>query len=58
MSEDSEQNRRLRSVEERVNILENSLAGIGAKLEILQGLSKAVLIIAGLALGVDIVPMM
>jgi hypothetical protein len=58
MSEDIEQNRRLRSVEERVNILENSLAGIGAKLEILQGLSKAVLVIAGLALGVDIVPMM
>tara|TARA_R110000824_G_scaffold99927_1_gene237572 strand:+ start:8581 stop:8757 length:177 start_codon:yes stop_codon:yes gene_type:complete len=58
MSEDDEQNRRLRSVEERVNMLENSLAGINARLEVLQGLSKAVLIVAGLALGIDVVPMM
>ena len=58
MSEDDEQNRRLRSVEERVNMLENSLAGISARLEVLQGLSKAVLIVAGLALGIDVVPMM
>ena len=55
---DDEQNRRIRSVEDRVNLLENELSSITAKLEVLQGLSRAVLIVAGLALGVDIVPMM
>lgn len=55
---DDEQNRRIRSVEDRVNLLENELASITAKLEVLQSLSRAVLIIAGLALGVDVLPLM
>jgi hypothetical protein len=55
---DDEQNRRIRSVEDRVNLLENELSSITAKLEVLQGLSRAVLIVAGLALGIDVVPMM
>ena len=55
---DDEQNRRIRSVEDRVNLLENVLSSITAKLEVLQGLSRAVLIVAGLALGVDVVPLM
>ncbi len=55
---DDEQNRRIRSVEDRVNLLENELSSITAKLEVLQSLSRAVLIVAGLALGVDVVPMM
>mgnify|MGYP003568053068 FL=1 len=55
---DDEQNRRIRSVEDRVNLLENELSSITAKLEVLQGLSRAVLIVAGLALGVDVVPLM
>ncbi len=55
---DDEQNRRIRSVEDRVNLLENELASITAKLEVLQSLSRAVLIVAGLALGIDVVPMM
>ena len=55
---DDEHNRRIRSVEDRVNLLENELASITAKLEVLQSLSRAVLIVAGLALGVDVVPMM
>jgi hypothetical protein len=41
-----------------VNLLENELSSITAKLEVLQGLSRAVLIVAGLALGVDVVPLM
>ncbi len=55
---DDEQNRRIRSVEDRVNLLENELSSITAKLEVLQSLSRAVLIVAGLALGIDVVPMM
>ena len=55
---DDEQNRRIRSVEDRVNLLENELSKITAKLEVLQSLSRAVLIVAGLALGVDVLPMM
>jgi|APSaa5957512493_1039668.scaffolds.fasta_scaffold338432_1 hypothetical protein len=55
---DDEQNRRIRSVEDRVNLLENELSSITAKLEVLQGLSRAVLIVAGLALGVDVLPLM
>lgn len=55
---DDEQNRRIRSVEDRVNLLENELSSITAKLEVLQSLSRAVLIIAGLALGVDVLPLM
>lgn len=55
---DDEQNRRIRSVEDRVNLLENELASITAKLEVLQSLSRAVLIVAGLALGIDVVPLM
>ena len=55
---DDEQNRRIRSVEDRVNLLENELSSITAKLEVLQGLSRAVLIVAGLALGVDVVPLL
>lgn len=55
---DDEQNRRIRSVEDRVNLLENELASITTKLEVLQSLSRAVLIVAGLALGIDVVPMM
>ncbi len=53
---DDEQNRRIRSVEDRVNLLENELSSITAKLEVLQSLSRAVLIVAGLALGVDVLP--
>jgi len=55
---DEEQNRRIRSVEDRVNLLENELSSITAKLEVLQSLSRAVLIVAGLALGVDVPPLM
>tara|TARA_R110000803_G_scaffold27367_2_gene64035 strand:- start:88 stop:267 length:180 start_codon:yes stop_codon:yes gene_type:complete len=55
---DEEQNRRIRSVEDRVNLLENELSSITAKLEVLQSLSRAVLIVAGLALGVDVLPLM
>ena len=55
---DDEQNRRIRSVEDRVNLLENELSSITAKLEVLQSLSRAVLIVAGLALGVDVLPLM
>ena len=58
MNEDHEQNKRIRSVEDRINMLENDLSAISAKLEVIQSLSRGVLIVAGLALGIDIVPLM
>ena len=58
MDTDTEQNKRIRSVEDRINMIENDLAAISAKLEVIQSLSRGVLIVAGLALGIDIVPMM
>lgn len=58
MEIDTEQNKRIRSVEDRINMIENDLAGISAKLEVIQSLSRGVLVVAGLALGIDIVPMM
>jgi len=58
MNTDHEQNKRIRSVEDRINMIENDLAAISAKLEVIQSLSRGVLIVAGLALGIDIVPMM
>lgn len=39
-------------------MLENDLSAISAKLEVIQSLSRGVLVVAGLALGIDIVPMM
>lgn len=58
MDTDTEQNKRIRSVEDRINMLENDLSAISAKLEVIQSLSRGVLVVAGLALGIDIVPMM
>lgn len=58
MDTDTEQNKRIRSVEDRINMIENDLAAISAKLEVIQSLSRGVLVVAGLALGIDIVPMM
>ena len=58
MDTDTEQNKRIRSVEDRINMLENDLSAISAKLEVIQSLSRGVLVVAGLALGIDIVPLM
>lgn len=58
MSTDEEQNRRIRDLESRVNQVETDLSAILARLDTLTTLGKGLLMLAGIALGVDVVPMM
>lgn len=55
---DIDQNQRIATLEQRVNEVENSISAITAKLDVIQQLCKGLMILAGLALGVDVVPMM
>tara|TARA_R100001129_G_scaffold8158_1_gene5930 strand:- start:350 stop:535 length:186 start_codon:yes stop_codon:yes gene_type:complete len=55
---DELQNSRLRDLEKRVNEVENSLASILTELNNIKTLAKGLLMVAGLALGVDVVPML
>ena len=55
---DTEQNARIRELESRVNQVENDLSAILAKLDTLTSIGKALALLAGAALGVDILPMM
>jgi len=59
MSEaDNVQNARIRDLENRVNKVENDLSAILAKLDTLTSLGKGLALIAGTALGIDILPLM
>lgn len=51
------QNGRIRDLESRVNQVENDLSSILAKLETLTTIGKGLAMLAALALGVDIAPM-
>lgn len=55
---DKDQTTRIGKLEDRVNQVENELASILAKLSTLEKLAKGLMILAGAALGVDIIPMM
>tara|TARA_R100000908_G_C3677247_1_gene97520 strand:+ start:481 stop:663 length:183 start_codon:yes stop_codon:yes gene_type:complete len=55
---DNVQNARIRDLESRVNQVENDLSAILAKLDTLTTVAKALALLAGAALGVDILPMM
>ena len=55
---DIEQNSRIRGLEDRVNEVENQISAITAKLDVIQQLCKGLMLLAGLALGVDVVPLM
>ena len=55
---DNVQNARIRDLENRVNQVENDLSAILAKLDTLTSLGKGLALLAGAALGVDILPMM
>lgn len=57
-SQDQEQNRRIRDLESRVNVIESQLAAIIAKLDTLTSIGKGLAILAGAALGVDVIPML
>ena len=54
---DKEQSQRIARLEDRVNMFENDLSAILAKLEVSQTLLKTVAILAGAALGIDVIPM-
>lgn len=54
---DELQNSRLRDLEKRVNEVENNLASILTELSNIKTLAKGLLMVAGLALGIDVVPM-
>jgi len=58
MDQDQTQNERIAKLEERVNTVENDLSAILAKLDLSQQMMKVLLVVAGTALGVDVIPMM
>lgn len=55
---DLDQNKRIGRLEERLNEVENNISAITAKLDVIQQLCKGLMLLAGLALGVDVVPYM
>ena len=55
---DSEQNRRIRDVESRINVVENQISAILAKLEQATTLLKVVGVALGAMVGLDIQGMM
>jgi tetrahydromethanopterin S-methyltransferase subunit G len=57
-AQDQEQNRRIRDLEARVNTMESQLAAIVAKLDTLTTIARTIGIIAGAALGIDVLPML
>jgi|TARA_R110001606_G_scaffold381692_2_gene543032 tetrahydromethanopterin S-methyltransferase subunit G len=58
MDMDSEQNLRLREVESRMNSIESDMAAIIARLDTLSSIGKALAILAGTAIGIDIMPLL
>ena len=57
MDMDGEQNQRLREVEYRGNQIESDLAAIMARLDTLTSVGRALAILAGAAIGIDVLPM-
>jgi len=53
-SHDSEQNRRIREVEGRINALENQVAMLLGKLETMTGMMKVLAIGLGAMVGIDL----
>lgn len=58
MSDDLEQNKRLRTLEQQVNKLSADMASLTAQLTTLTSVGKGLAILAATAIGIDIVPMM
>ena len=52
------QNQRLRDLEKRMTNFEASVAGLISKIDTLTGVGKAVALLAGAAIGIDVIPMM
>ena len=55
---DIDQNQRIATLEQRLNMVENDLSAITAKLDVIQTLCRGLFVVAGVALGVDVIPIM
>ena len=55
---DKEQSQRIQHLENRVNEVENQLSAILARLDTLTSIGKALALLAGAALGIDVLPML
>ena len=55
---DGEQNKRLRMLEMQVNQLSSDMAALTAQLSTLTSVGKGLCLLAGAAIGIDVVPMM
>jgi hypothetical protein len=53
-----DQNKRIGKLEDRLNVVENNLSTITAKLDVINTLCRGLFLLASLALGLDVVPMM
>jgi len=55
---DQEQSQRIQTLEARVNEVENQLSAILARLDTLTSIGKALAMLAGAAIGIDVLPML
>ena len=55
---DQEQSSRIQNLENRVNEVENQLSAILARLDTLTSIGKALAMLAGTAIGIDVIPML
>tara|TARA_R100000908_G_scaffold65323_1_gene54298 strand:- start:3456 stop:3647 length:192 start_codon:yes stop_codon:yes gene_type:complete len=55
---DIEQSSRIQNLENRVNEVENQLSAILARLDTLTSIGKALAMLAGTAIGIDVIPML
>tara|TARA_R110001606_G_scaffold384189_1_gene546917 strand:- start:1957 stop:2148 length:192 start_codon:yes stop_codon:yes gene_type:complete len=55
---DMEQSSRIQNLENRVNEVENQLSAILARLDTLTSIGKALAMLAGTAIGIDVIPLL
>ncbi len=55
---DIEQSSRIQNLENRVNEVENQLSAILARLDTLTSIGKALAMLAGTAIGIDVIPLL
>ena len=55
---DIEQSSRIQNLENRVNEVENQLSAILARLDTLTSIVKALAMLAGTAIGIDVIPLL
>ena len=55
---DKSQNRRIEALEKRLSQVEIQLAGLITQISTLEKIGKGIIVLAGTALGVDLIPML